>query len=70
MKDKGKANKLYIQEQERAGGDDSRLTSIFRYKISKICKKEGEGGEGKMEQSKVKKLIPLGVEPNTAHWIA
>ena len=68
MKDKGKANKLYIQEQEHADGDDSWLTSIFGYKISKICKKGGE--EGKMEQSKVKKLIPLGVEPNTAHWIA
>ena len=68
MKDKGKANKLYIQEQEHADGDDSWLTSIFGYKISKICK--NGGGEGEMEQSKVKKLIPLGVEPNTAHWIA
>ena len=41
MKDKGKANKLYIQEQEHADGDDSWLTSIFGYKISKICKKGG-----------------------------
>ena len=50
MKDKGKANKLYIQEQEHADGDDSWLTSIFWFKISKICKKggfqqkEGRGG--------------------------
>ena len=44
MKDKGKANKLYIQEQEHADGDDSWLTSIFGYKISKICKKGGERG--------------------------
>ena len=50
MKDKGKANKLYIQEQEHADGDDSWLTSIFGYKISKICKKrEGRGGDGTIQ---------------------
>ena len=68
MKDKGKANKLYIQKQDDADGDDSQLTGIYGYKIRKICKKGGE--EGEMEQSKVKKLIPLGVGPNAAHQIA
>ena len=68
MKDKRKAQKLYIQNQEDADGDDSQLTGIYGYKIRKICKKGGKKGE--MEQSKVKKLIPLGVGPNAAHQIA
>ena len=67
MKDKGKANKLYIQKQDDADGDDSQLTGISGQNTRKICKK---GGKGEMEQSKVQKLIPLGVEPKTAHWIA
>ena len=68
MKDKGKANKLYIQKQDDADGDDSQLTGIYGFKIRKICKKGGK--EEEMEQSKVKKLIPLGVGPNSGHQIA
>ena len=45
MKDKGKANKLYIQKQDDADGDDSWLTGIYGYKIRKICKKGGKEGE-------------------------
>ena len=44
MKDKGKANKLYIQKQDDADGDDSQLTGIYGYKIRKICKKGGKRG--------------------------
>ena len=43
MKDKGKANKLYIQKQDDADGDDSQLTGISGYNTRKICKKGGRG---------------------------
>ena len=50
MKDKGKANKLYIQKQDDADGDDSQLTGIYGYKIRKICKKGGtRGGDGTIQ---------------------
>ena len=45
MKDKGKANKLYIQKQDDADGDDSQLTGIS----GKFVKKGGKGGDGTIQ---------------------